>query len=413
MPSCIASSFSQGDAFISSKPLRTMTFTSSPPSRREVRQQSIAVLPPPSTMTRLPIWSTWPNETLDSQSMPIWMLAPAFLAAGNVELAPARRARADEDRVVALGQQRLQAVDALAEAQLDAHVGDVAAFLVDDRFGQAEARDLGAHHAAGLGVAVEHDEVVAQRRQVARHGERGRAGADRARRACRSSVVGDARQAVADVVLVVGGDALQAADRDRLLLDPAAPAGRLARAVAGAAENAGKDVRLPIDHVGVGVAPGGDQADIFGHRRMRRAGPLAIDDLVEIVGRGNIGRLQRAFSLDHPIACDQPFFGARTSGRWRGTIARAPAKSIATGPVADGARSGLHRALLHARRDPPALSADGGRLGHITLPQSTLKPQYSQHQPEHGFCDCCGERPGAATGRIAWLHRSPLHRLQP
>jgi hypothetical protein len=38
-----------------------------------------------------------------------------------------------------------------------------------------------------------------------------------------------------DVVLVVGGDALQAADRDRLLLDAAAAAGRLAGAVAGAA----------------------------------------------------------------------------------------------------------------------------------------------------------------------------------
>ena len=35
MPSCIASSFSQGDAFISSKPLRTTTCTSSPPRRRD------------------------------------------------------------------------------------------------------------------------------------------------------------------------------------------------------------------------------------------------------------------------------------------------------------------------------------------------------------------------------------------
>ena len=82
MPSCIASSFSQGEAFISSKPERTMTFTSSPPRRREVRQQSIAVLPPPSTMTRRPILSMWPKETLDSQSMPIWMLAAASLRPG-------------------------------------------------------------------------------------------------------------------------------------------------------------------------------------------------------------------------------------------------------------------------------------------------------------------------------------------
>src|SRR4026208_429824 len=34
MPSCIASSFPHGLAFISSKPERTITFTSSPPGRR-------------------------------------------------------------------------------------------------------------------------------------------------------------------------------------------------------------------------------------------------------------------------------------------------------------------------------------------------------------------------------------------
>ena len=47
-----------------------------------MRQQSIAVLPPPSTITRLPIVVTWPNETLDSQSMPMWMCAAASLRPG-------------------------------------------------------------------------------------------------------------------------------------------------------------------------------------------------------------------------------------------------------------------------------------------------------------------------------------------
>ena len=82
MPSCMASSFSQGDAFISSKPERTTTSTCSPPSRRAERQQSMAVLPPPSTITRLPILSMWPNETDDSQSMPIWMFLAASLRPG-------------------------------------------------------------------------------------------------------------------------------------------------------------------------------------------------------------------------------------------------------------------------------------------------------------------------------------------
>ena len=105
MPSCCASSFSHGLAFISSKPERTMTFTSSPPRRFEVRQQSMAVLPPPSTMTRLPIFVVWPKDTDDSQSMPMWMLAAPSLRPGNVEVAAARRAGADEDRVVAFAEQ--------------------------------------------------------------------------------------------------------------------------------------------------------------------------------------------------------------------------------------------------------------------------------------------------------------------
>ena len=92
MPSWIASSFSQGEAFISSNGERTITLTSLPPRRFELRQQSIAVLPPPRTMTRLPIVVTWPNDTDDSQSMPMWMFAAASLRPGIDEVAAARRA---------------------------------------------------------------------------------------------------------------------------------------------------------------------------------------------------------------------------------------------------------------------------------------------------------------------------------
>ena len=163
-----------------------MTFTSSPPRRREERQQSIAVLPPPSTITRLPILLMWPNET-DGQPVDADMdVGGGFLAAGDVEVAAARRAGADEDRVVALGEQRLQAVDALAADELDAEVEDVADLLVDHRLGQAEARDLRADHAAGLGVVVEDD---ARRSRAARGRARPSARPGRrrpARCACRS-----------------------------------------------------------------------------------------------------------------------------------------------------------------------------------------------------------------------------------
>jgi hypothetical protein len=45
--------------------------------------------------------SMWPKDTEASQSMPMWMLAFRFLPAGQVEVAAARRAAADEDGVVA------------------------------------------------------------------------------------------------------------------------------------------------------------------------------------------------------------------------------------------------------------------------------------------------------------------------
>ncbi len=73
-------------------------------------------------------------------------------------------------------------------------------------------------------------------------------------------------------------------------VDAVAPAGRLAGPVAGAAEDAGKDVRLAVEHVGVGVAALRDQADVLGHIGVGGAGPLAVDDLMEVVRIANVGR---------------------------------------------------------------------------------------------------------------------------
>ena len=83
--------------------------------------------------------------------------------------------------------------------------------------------------------------------------------------------------------LAVGGDALQAADGDRLLLEASAPAGRLARPVAGATEDPGKDVGLPVDEIGALIVALRDSPDVFGDRRVSRAGPLAVDDFVEVI----------------------------------------------------------------------------------------------------------------------------------
>ncbi len=61
---------------------RTVTLTSMPPSLSAVRQQSIAVLPPPITTTRLPMVCTCSKATDVSQSMPMWTLALASLRPG-------------------------------------------------------------------------------------------------------------------------------------------------------------------------------------------------------------------------------------------------------------------------------------------------------------------------------------------
>src|SRR2546421_8699795 len=97
-----------------------------------------------------------------------------LLAARDVEVAPARRAGADEYGVPALRQHALEAVDTAAAVELDAEVEDVAAFFVDHRVGQAEFRDLRAHHSARLPVLVEDDAGIAKGGEVARDRERGR-----------------------------------------------------------------------------------------------------------------------------------------------------------------------------------------------------------------------------------------------
>ena len=96
---------------------------------------------------------------------------------------------------------------------------------------------------------------------------------------------------------MVGGDALQAADRDRLGFDAAAAARRLARAVADAAENAGKNVGLTVDQVGLRELTLRDEPDVFGNVGMGRAGPLAVDYAMIVIRISSIGRFHRYLVL--------------------------------------------------------------------------------------------------------------------
>src|SRR5215468_9162606 len=90
-----------------------------------------------------------------------------FLAARNIQVPAAGGAGTDEDGVPAFRQHGLEAVDTLATVEFDAEVEDVAAFLVDDGVRKTEFRDLGADHAAGLGILIEHNAGVAERGKVA------------------------------------------------------------------------------------------------------------------------------------------------------------------------------------------------------------------------------------------------------
>ena len=103
--------------------------------------------------------------------------------------------------------------------------------------GRRNDGNIGAHQAAGLVVLLEDRDFVAERHQIVgdgeRRGTRADAGDALAVLRSRGSAAGRSR----DVAAMIGRHALQAADGDRLAVQAAAAAGRLARAVAGAAEN--------------------------------------------------------------------------------------------------------------------------------------------------------------------------------
>ncbi len=148
--------------------------------------------------------------------------------------------------------------------------------------GQTEGGDVRPHESARFVLLFEDGDRVAERHEVVRDGQRCRSRAD-ACDALADFLRWDFRKTVCDVIAQIGGNALQSANGDGLAIDALAAAGWLARAVAGAAKNAGKDIRLAIDHVGIGVEALRDHADILRHIRMRRARPLAIDNFMKII----------------------------------------------------------------------------------------------------------------------------------
>jgi amidase len=205
----------------------------------------------------------------------------AFFAAGYLQLASARRSRAHEHRVVILFQHFLQGRNIVFEMRVDAQPQYVIDLFVQHALRQPECRYLRQHKAAALELFVEKVHLVAERRKVARHRQARR---PRAYQRHLSSVrlKGALRHIGQRIFAKIGRHALKSAYGYGLFVYAPPAARRFARAVARAPQDPREDVRVPVDHVRLGVPALRDQADILRHRRVRRACPLAVHHLVEI-----------------------------------------------------------------------------------------------------------------------------------
>ena len=175
----------------------------------------------------------------------------------------------------------------MVEVALDTHVEDDFHLLFEHFDRQPESGYLRAHEAAAGRFFLEQMHFVAERQKIPRDGQRRGAGPEQ-RDAFAILFLRYPGQVGADITLVVRGNPLQAADRYRFLFRSDSTACGFTGPVAGATENAGEHVGIPVEHVGFGVAFLGDEADVLGNRRVSGTGPLTIHDLVKIIGVENI-----------------------------------------------------------------------------------------------------------------------------
>ena len=96
--------------------------------------------------------------------------------------------------------------------------------------------------------------------------------------------VGIAGRRSLDVALQIGGNTLQPTNRDGTAIDTAPSTRWLAGAVTRASEDSWKDVRFPVEHVGVVETPLGDEANVTGNVRVSGTRPLTIHYPVVILG---------------------------------------------------------------------------------------------------------------------------------
>ena len=231
-----------------------------------MRTQSIAVKPPPTTTTRVPVVARVRQAERGRPQVLEAVDDAVGVLVGDAQLVGVVAADGDDDRVEALVLQVVERevlAQLLVAAHLAAEAGDGLVLGLEDLdLGQAVLRDAVAEHAAGGGVALEDRHVVAGEQQVERGGHAGRAGADDGGATPGRGLLLE-RQRRVDVLVehrpqdLVAGVAVAVADRDRLVHLVAA-AVLLARGGADAAEDAGeRDRALEDAHrlapVGLGV----------------------------------------------------------------------------------------------------------------------------------------------------------------
>ena len=181
------------------------------------------------------------------------------------------RAHADEHGVEAGVEQALEG-DLEAQGgvvdEADAGLPQGLELAVEHLLGQAELGDAVAQRAARLLVGVVEGDLVAALGEVPGGGEAGRAGADDGH----APAGRHARDQ--DAVGVVGGGAMQVADRDGIV-DLASPAARLAVARADAAEDAGEGQVLADDARGARRVAVLERLHVGRHVDVGRAGVRA------------------------------------------------------------------------------------------------------------------------------------------
>ena len=209
-------------------------------------------------------------------------------SSGNIEFLALGGAAAHEHRVVLLIEERSQTLHRRVVSHLGAHVDDALGLFVEHLLGKAKRRDVHAHQSTGLRVLLVDHHLVAQRQQIVGHGERRRAGADE-RDALTVAIGNRLWQIGADIVAEVSGHPLEATDGHGLAIYATAAAGGLTGAIAGSSQDAGKDIGLTVEQVGLRVPSLRNEPEVFRNIGVRGAGPLTVHDLVVMVGRADIG----------------------------------------------------------------------------------------------------------------------------